>query len=183
MHHLNLVWIIYKRWSILCSQLVIPKLTRSKFSRLYSFKATWITSTHFISVSWIKITYKVCMMYLSNCIWFIKNYPLNVFWRPPVIYCICALYCTCKVCLRIFFFIIHLFCIVWREGQGRYELLTMVGAGGTRTCVHPHVSRPLYHCATDADSDKGLLYSLMCMNNHNASQGLLYTVHVIELVW
>ena len=25
----------------------------------------------------------------------------------------------------------------------------MVGAGGTRTCVHPHVSRPLYHCATD----------------------------------
>ena len=49
-----------------------------------------------------------------------------------------------------FFFIIHLFYIVWREGQGRYELLTMVGAGGTRTCVHPHVSRPLYHCATDA---------------------------------
>ena len=27
----------------------------------------------------------------------------------------------------------------------------MVRAGGTRTCVHPHVSRPLYHCATDAD--------------------------------
>ena len=50
-----------------------------------------------------------------------------------------------------FFFTIHLFCIVWREGQGRYELLTMVGAGGTRTCVHPHVSRPLYHCAMDAD--------------------------------
>ena len=50
------------------------------------------------------------------------------------------------------FFIIHLFCIVWREGQGRYELLTMVGAGGTRTCVHPHVSRQLYHCTTDADS-------------------------------
>ena len=49
-----------------------------------------------------------------------------------------------------FFFIIHLFCIVWREGQGRYELLTMVGAGGPRTCVHPHVSRPLYHSATDA---------------------------------
>ena len=51
-----------------------------------------------------------------------------------------------------FFFIIHLFYIVWREGQGRYELLTMVGAGGTRTCVHPHVSRPLYHCATDSYS-------------------------------
>ena len=50
-----------------------------------------------------------------------------------------------------FFFIIHLFYIVWREGQGRYELLMMVGAGGTRTCVHPHVSRPLYHCATDAE--------------------------------
>ena len=48
----------------------------------------------------------------------------------------------------IYFLIIHLFCIVWREGQGRYELLTMVGAGGTRTCVHPHVSHPLYHCAT-----------------------------------
>ena len=29
----------------------------------------------------------------------------------------------------------------------------MVGAGGTRTCVHPHVSRPLYHCATDSDTD------------------------------
>ena len=26
----------------------------------------------------------------------------------------------------------------------------MVGAGGTRTYVHQHVSRPLYHCATDA---------------------------------
>ena len=50
------------------------------------------------------------------------------------------------------FFIIHLFYIVWREGQGRYEFLTMVGAGGTRTCVHLHVSRPLYHCATDANS-------------------------------
>ena len=23
----------------------------------------------------------------------------------------------------------------------------MVGAGGTQTCVHPHVSSPLYHCA------------------------------------
>ena len=29
-----------------------------------------------------------------------------------------------------------------------YQLLTMVGAGGIQTCVHPHVSRPLYHCAT-----------------------------------
>ena len=28
----------------------------------------------------------------------------------------------------------------------------MVGAGGTRTCVHPHVSRPLYHCATNRPS-------------------------------
>ena len=53
----------------------------------------------------------------------------------------------------IFFFIIHLFYIVWREGQGRYELLTMVGAGGTRTCVHPHVSPPLYYCAMDADQE------------------------------
>ena len=43
-------------------------------------------------------------------------------------------------CSKPVFFIIHLFYIVWREGQGRYELLTMVGAGGTRTCVHPHVS-------------------------------------------
>ena len=65
------------------------------------------------------------------------------------------------------FFIIHLFYIVWREGQGRYELLMMVGAGGTRTCVHPHVSRPLYHCATDADfiniarkSGRGLVSSI-----------------------
>ena len=29
----------------------------------------------------------------------------------------------------------------------------MVDAGGTRTCVHPHVSRLLYHCATDADDN------------------------------
>ena len=28
----------------------------------------------------------------------------------------------------------------------------MVSAGGTRTCVHPHVSCPIYHCATDADT-------------------------------
>ena len=60
-----------------------------------------------------------------------------------------------------FFFIIHLFYIVWREGQGRYELLMMVGAGGTRTCVHPHVSRPLYHCATDAD--KSVLLSVVVL--------------------
>ena len=26
----------------------------------------------------------------------------------------------------------------------------MVGAGGTRTCVYQHVSRPIYHCAKDA---------------------------------
>ena len=63
--------------------------------------------------------------------------------------CACVFTCVCFFCFV--FFIIHLFYIVWREGQGRYELLTMVGAGGTRTCVHPHVSCPLYHCATDAD--------------------------------
>ena len=28
----------------------------------------------------------------------------------------------------------------------------MVGAGGTQTCIHLHVSRLLYHCATDADT-------------------------------
>ena len=33
----------------------------------------------------------------------------------------------------------------------------MVGAGGTQTCVHLHVSHPLYHCATGADS--GILSS------------------------
>ena len=38
------------------------------------------------------------------------------------------------------------------ERRTRCELLTMVGAGGTRTYVHPHVSHPLYHCATDAET-------------------------------
>ena len=28
----------------------------------------------------------------------------------------------------------------------------MVDTGGTRTCVHLHVSRPLYHCAMDLDN-------------------------------
>ena len=28
----------------------------------------------------------------------------------------------------------------------------MVDTGGTQTYVHPHVSRPLYHGATDADN-------------------------------
>ena len=43
----------------------------------------------------------------------------------------------------IFFFFfckIQLFYIAWRTGQGLYQLLTMVDAGGTRTCVHTHVS-------------------------------------------
>ena len=48
-------------------------------------------------------------------------------------------------------FNIHLFYIAWRTGRSLYQLLTMVNAGGTRICVHPHVSRPLYHCVTDAD--------------------------------
>ena len=29
----------------------------------------------------------------------------------------------------------------------------MVDASGTRTCVHTHVSHPLFHCATDTDAD------------------------------
>ena len=54
----------------------------------------------------------------------------------------------------------------------------MVDAGGTRTCVYPHVSRPLYHCAMDADvsalcviwlpgddEDDGELGFLGCMRN------------------
>ena len=35
-----------------------------------------------------------------------------------------------------FFFNICLFYIAQRTGQGLYQLLTMVDAGGTRTCVH-----------------------------------------------
>ena len=56
---------------------------------------------------------------------------------------------------RDYFLKIQLFYIAWRTDQGLYQLLTMVNTGGTRTCVHPHVSRPLYHCATDADRDYG----------------------------
>ena len=32
-----------------------------------------------------------------------------------------------------------------------YQLLTMVDAGGSRTYLHTHVSRRLYHCAADKD--------------------------------
>ena len=37
-------------------------------------------------------------------------------------------------------------------GQSLYQLLKMVNAGGTRTCVHLHVRCPLYLCATDIDT-------------------------------
>ena len=46
---------------------------------------------------------------------------------------------------------IHLFDITWEQDKANYQLLTMVDSGGTQTCVNPHVSRPLYHCATHAD--------------------------------
>ena len=36
----------------------------------------------------------------------------------------------------------------------------MVGTGGTQTCVHLHVSRPLYHCAKDADKAKSVCMPL-----------------------
>ena len=51
-----------------------------------------------------------------------------------------------------FFFMIS-FILHCLESRTR-PILTpyMVGAGGTLTCEHPHVSRPLYHCAMDADS-------------------------------
>ena len=35
----------------------------------------------------------------------------------------------------------------------------MVSAGGTRTCVHLHVSRPLYHCATDGQYGRAIVKS------------------------
>ena len=44
----------------------------------------------------------------------------------------------------------------------------MVNAGGTRTCIHLHVSRPLYyHCAMD--SDVSLFVSLSSMNSTQQS--------------
>ena len=57
---------------------------------------------------------------------------------------------------RVVFLKIQLFYITWRTGQGLYKLLTMVITGGTQTCLHLHVSRPLYHCAADTVS---LLYT------------------------
>ena len=51
-----------------------------------------------------------------------------------------------------FLLTIHLFHIAWKTGQGLYQLLTMIDAGGTRTCIHPHVSRPLYDFVTDTDN-------------------------------
>ena len=44
---------------------------------------------------------------------------------------------------------ILLFYIAWRTRQGLYQLLMMDDADGTRTCIHPHVSRPLFQSATD----------------------------------
>ena len=41
--------------------------------------------------------------------------------------------------------------ITWRTEQSLYQLLTMVDAGGIRTCVHLRVS-PLLHCAMYADT-------------------------------
>ena len=52
--------------------------------------------------------------------------------------------------MAILFFQVSVIYIAWRTGQGLYKLITMVDAGGTRTRVHLHVSRPLYRCATDA---------------------------------
>ena len=53
-----------------------------------------------------------------------------------------------------FFFTIQFVYIVYRE-RDKADInslgWSMVGAGGTRTCVHPHVSPPLYHCAMEAD--------------------------------
>ena len=49
-------------------------------------------------------------------------------------------------------FNIHLFYIAYRAGQGLCQLPTMVSAGGTRTCLHLHVTRLLYLYATAAES-------------------------------
>ena len=47
----------------------------------------------------------------------------------------------------------------------------MVNASGTQTCVHPHASCPLYHCAADADN---IAY-------HSAYHGKVITVHYVRL--
>ena len=48
------------------------------------------------------------------------------------------------------FFYIHFYFTLFREQDEAYSnSLWLVDTGGTRTCIHPHVSRPLYHCATD----------------------------------
>ena len=40
----------------------------------------------------------------------------------------------------------------------------VVNDGGTRICVHPRASCPLYHCATDSDQIPALLQGgITCM--------------------
>ena len=41
-------------------------------------------------------------------------------------------------------------CRAWRTVWGFYHMLMMVSLGGTRTCVHSHMSRALFHFAMDA---------------------------------
>ena len=61
-----------------------------------------------------------------------------------------------KLCIMFFFFGLFVFVVFFFYHSfishrleiitSLYELFTMVNTNGTRTCVHPHSSRPLYHC-------------------------------------
>ena len=64
-------------------------------------------------------------------------------------------YCYFKsIILRIvflFLYDINLLLIAWRTGLGLCQLLMIVNASGTRTCIHPQVSRLLTRWVMDDD--------------------------------
>ena len=51
-------------------------------------------------------------------------------------------------------------------------------AGGTRTCVHPHVSRPLYHCATDC-----ACCSTLCMCYTHKFCAVVFHSALLRVLW
>ena len=50
-----------------------------------------------------------------------------------------------------YFFNNNIVYIAEKTGWSLYPLLTMIDAGGIRTCVHLHVSHPLYHCVKNTN--------------------------------
>ena len=70
----------------------------------------------------------------------------------------------CLVATLIYTFYLHL-CHLLRRGL--YYLLTMTNAGGTRTCVHHHLSRLLYHWAITHGSIKRTIKYMLSLSQKN----------------